>query len=80
MKSNLKNLSFLLLLVVLALSLMAFRQAGLSLQGPADKLVLGSNYTLGEDETLNGNLIVMGGNATLETGSNGHAGCGDPGW
>jgi hypothetical protein len=68
MKSNLKNLSF-LLLVVLALSLMAFRQADLSLQGPADKLVLGSNYTLGEDETLNGNLIVMGGNATLETGS-----------
>ena len=69
MKSKLKNLSFLLLLVVLALSLTAFRQADLSLQGPADKLVLGGNYTLQEGETLNGNLIVMGGNATLETGS-----------
>jgi hypothetical protein len=69
MKSKLKNLSFLLLLVVLALSLTAFQQAGPALQSPADKLVLGGNYTLGEGETLNGNLIVMGGNATLETGS-----------
>jgi hypothetical protein len=69
MKSKLKNLSFLLLLVVLALSLTAFRQAGPAPQAPADKLVLGGNYTLGEGETLDGNLIVMGGNATLETGS-----------
>ena len=69
MKGTLKNLSFVLLLVVLALSLTAFRQADLSLQGPSDKLVLGSNYTLGEGETLDGNLIVMGGNATLEAGS-----------
>jgi hypothetical protein len=69
MKGKLKKLSFLLLLVVLALSLTAFRQADLSLQGPSDKLVLGGNYTLGEGETLDGNLIVMGGNARLETDS-----------
>jgi hypothetical protein len=69
MKGIPKNLLFLLLAVVLALSLTAFRQADLSLQGSGDKLVLGGNYTLGEDETLDGNLIVMGGNALLETGS-----------
>jgi hypothetical protein len=69
MKGTLKNLSFLLLLVVLALSLTAFRQAGPTLQAAGDKLVLGGNYTLGEGETLDGNLIVMGGNALLETGS-----------
>jgi hypothetical protein len=59
----------LLLVVVLALSLTAFRQADLSLQAPGDRLVLGDNYTLQEGETLDGNLIVLGGNATLETGS-----------
>lgn len=69
MKRTLKNLSFLLLLVVLALSLTAFRQADLSLQDSGDRLVLGGNYTLQEGETLDGNLIVMGGNATLEPGS-----------
>lgn len=69
MKGTLKNLSLLLLVVVLAFSLTAFRQSDLSLQGPGDKLVLGDNYTLREGETLQGNLIVMGGNATLETGS-----------
>jgi cytoskeletal protein CcmA (bactofilin family) len=69
MKGTLKNLSFVLLLVVLALSLTAFKQADLSLQGSGDRLVLGGNYTLQEGETLDGNLIVMGGNATLEPGS-----------
>lgn len=69
MKGKLKNLSFVLLLVVLAFSLMAFSPASFALQGAGDKLVLGSNYTLRQGETLDGNLIVMGGNATLQTGS-----------
>ncbi len=33
------------------------------------RMVLGGAYTLGEDETLNGDLVIAGGNATLETGS-----------
>jgi hypothetical protein len=69
MKKSLKNLLFLLLLVVLAFSLTAFRQAAPSIQAPGDRLVLGDNYTLKEGETLDGNLIVLGGNANLETGS-----------
>ena len=33
------------------------------------RMVLGGAYTLGEDETLNGDLVIAGGNVTLETGS-----------
>lgn len=70
MKGKLKNLSFVLLLAILALGLMAFRPAAsFAQQGAGDKLVLGSNYTLREGETLDGSLIVMGGNATLQSGS-----------
>ncbi len=34
-----------------------------------DKVVFGGNFTLGSDEVLNGDLIVLGGNIVLETSS-----------
>lgn len=39
------------------------------IQDGEGRLVLGGTYTLAEDETLNGDLVIAGGNATLETGS-----------
>ncbi|OGO35002.1 MAG: hypothetical protein A2W35_17610 [Chloroflexi bacterium RBG_16_57_11] len=61
MKQNLNILLLVLLVAVLALSLSAFRQADLSIQAPGDRLVLGDNYILEQGETLDGNLIVLGG-------------------
>ncbi len=43
--------------------------AALAASGWPDEIVVGNDYTLKEGETLNGNLVVYGGSATLEAGS-----------
>ncbi len=56
------------LLLVLVL---AFALPGKALAGGviSDRVIFGSNFTLGSGETLDGNLIVLAGNAHLEAGS-----------
>ncbi len=72
-----KRSLFVSLLLLLALSLMAFRPLdGRDLTGPQPKqsnpcssIVTGGSCVLGSDETLNSDMLVMGGSVVLEKGS-----------
>jgi len=54
--------------LILLLALLFVPTASAQAQSPdgGDVFLLGQNYTLSSDETLNGSLAVMGGNATIE--------------
>jgi hypothetical protein len=61
------KLSLILLLTTVMLT--AYPGQVLAQRPSGDQVVLGGEFTLREDEILNGNLAVLGGSATLETGS-----------
>lgn len=61
-----KSLSVGLLALLL---LIVWTPAVLAQGGSGDKFVVGEDFVLAANERLNGNLAVLGGNATLETGS-----------
>ncbi len=56
---------------ILLLALLFVPTASVSAQSPdgGDVFLLGQNYTLSSDETLNGSLAVIGGNVTIEEGA-----------
>jgi cytoskeletal protein CcmA (bactofilin family) len=58
-----------LILLLTATMLMAFPGQVIAQRPSGDQVVFGGEFTLREDEILNGNLAVLGGSATLETGS-----------
>ena len=51
--------------LLLALLLLATLAPPVYAQGPDDQLVLGSNHTIGENETINGDVYVAGGNLKI---------------
>jgi hypothetical protein len=56
---------------ILLLALLFVPTASVNAQGPdsGDVFLLGQNYTLSSDETLNGSLAVVGGNVLIEEGA-----------
>jgi hypothetical protein len=60
-----------LLTFILLLALLFVPVSSVHAQGPDgnDVFLLGQNYTLNSDETLNGSLAVIGGNALIEEGA-----------
>ena len=56
---------------ILLLALLFVPTASVSAQSPdgGDVFLLGQNYTLSSDETLDGSLAVVGGNVTIEEGA-----------
>jgi hypothetical protein len=56
---------------ILLLALLFVPTASVSAQSPngGDVFLLGQNYTLASDETLDGSLAVVGGNVTIEEGA-----------
>ncbi len=65
MKHNFKITLLLCLVLVATLATSAFTASG----PQDDKVVFGGSYELASGESLNGNLVVLGGVVTLEQGS-----------
>jgi hypothetical protein len=64
-----KNLFVALLLLALAFIPASSAHALGFDDGSGGKVIFGENFTLAEDETLNGDLVVFGGNVTIENGA-----------
>ena len=56
-------------LIVLAVVAAAVAPVAFAQETVGDRVVMGENFTLRGGETLDGNLAVLGGNATLEPDS-----------
>ncbi|HEY3345553.1 MAG TPA: polymer-forming cytoskeletal protein [Anaerolineaceae bacterium] len=68
MKSITKLTLLLILLAALVFPTAVFA-AGVRPAPPADKVVLGGTYNLGDGQTLDGNLAVLGGTVTIDKGA-----------